>query len=128
MSEKRRRAEVRGRRAELAASLWLATKGYRILFRRYRTALGEIDLVARRGRVLAFVEVKQRAHKEAALIAVGPRQQQRLVRAAAAFRARHRKLAELQPRFDLIVITPGRWPEHLRGVWQPEGRDALLLS
>lgn len=128
MSETRRRAEARGRRAETLAAVWLMAKGYRIIARRYRSPLGELDLVARRGKVLAFVEVKQRAHADAALIAVGPKQQQRLVRAAAAFRARHRALAELQPRFDLMVMTPGRWPEHMRGAWRPEGRDALSLG
>lgn len=128
MSELRRRAEARGRRAETLAAWWLMAKGYRILDRRYRSPLGELDLVARRGGVLAFVEVKQRAHPDAALIAVGPKQQQRLIRAAAAYRARHHGLAELQPRFDLMVITPGRWPDHMRGAWRPEGRDALTLS
>lgn len=128
MTATRRRAEARGRRAETIAALWLMAKGYRIIARRYRSPLGELDLVARRGKVLAFVEVKQRAHADDALIAVGPKQQQRLVRAAAAYRARHRVFAELQPRFDLMVITPGRWPEHLRGAWRPEGRDALTLS
>ena len=128
MTRDRRRAEARGRRAETEAALWLMAKGYTILNRRYRSPLGELDLVARRGPVLAFVEVKQRARADAALVAVGPRQQQRLVRAAAAYRARHRRLAELQPRFDLIILTPGRWPEHLRGAWRPEGRDALTLS
>lgn len=128
MSDQRRRAEARGRRAETLAALWLIAKGYRILDRRYRSPLGELDIVAQRGGVLAFVEVKQRARADAALIAVGPSQQQRLVRAAAAYRARHRRLAELQPRFDLMVMTPGRWPAHLRGAWRPEGRDALTLS
>lgn len=128
MTATRRRAEARGRRAEMLAAVWLMAKGYRIIARRYRSPLGELDLVARRGKVLAFVEVKQRAHAGDALIAVGPKQQQRLVRAAAAFRARHRAFAELQPRFDLMVITPGRWPEHLRGAWRLEGRDALTLS
>jgi putative endonuclease len=124
----RRRAEARGRRAEWIAMLWLRLRGYRILAHRVRTRFGELDLVARRGRILAFIEVKQRADPRAAAFALGPRQRGRLVRAAAVWRARNPRHARLQPRFDLVILSPGRWPAHHRGAWRPEGREAADLS
>ncbi len=115
----RRRDWRRGRWGEGLAAWWLRLKGYRILARDLRTPVGEIDIVARRGRVLALVEVKLRPRAAAALEAISPRQQQRIVRAAGAFLQRHRKLAELDLRFDTVVIVPGRWPRHLPDAWRP---------
>ncbi|WP_429912772.1 YraN family protein [Glycocaulis sp.] len=112
----RQRAERRGRRGERAASILLILKGWRILGRRVKTPLGEIDLIARKGRTLAFVEVKWRNRREAAREAFHPRQQVRLMRAAALWRARRTGLDRLATRFDLICVAPGRWPEHLKGV------------
>lgn len=114
--ERRQRAEQRGRKGEHLAGLWLACQGWRILARRARTPLGEIDLVMARGRTLAFVEVKWRAAPEDAPGAFHPRQQQRLMRAAALWRARRPDLAGHAVRFDLICLSPGRWPRHLKGV------------
>ncbi len=128
MARNRKAAETRGRRAENFASLWLMAKGYQILERRCRTPHGEIDLVARRGSVLAFIEVKARARLDAALDALTARQRARLIRARAIYRANNNKLARLQPRFDLILMVPGRWPDHRRGAWQAEGRDAMSLN
>ncbi|KAA5803786.1 YraN family protein [Alkalicaulis satelles] len=116
----RRAAERRGRRAEALAALWLQLTGWRILARRARTAAGELDLVARRGDVLAFIEVKERATVEAGLEAVGTRQRARLIRAGSLWRARRDDLARLQPRYDLMVIAPWRWPLHVTGAFDAD--------
>ena len=69
---RRRKAERRGRRAELIAAWYLRLKLYRVLARRYRTPVGEIDLIVRRGRTIVFVEVKHRPSEAEALEAVPP--------------------------------------------------------
>ena len=111
------RARRSGRRAEVWAALWLMAKGYRIIGFRLKTPQGEIDLLARRGRVLAVVEVKQRASIAAALEAVGPVQRERLRRAAAQIAARRPGLAETRVRLDVIALAPRRWPRHLPDAW-----------
>jgi putative endonuclease len=98
----------------------LQLKGYRILDRRARTPAGEIDLVAARGRILAFVEVKARTRREAALEAVTPQLRQRLEQAAAQWAQKRRGMNALNWRFDIVTVTPGRWPEHLRDAWRAE--------
>ncbi|HEX2524963.1 MAG TPA: YraN family protein [Geminicoccus sp.] len=105
-----------GRSAEGRAALWLRLKGWQILERRFRTPVGEIDLVARRGRVVAFVEVKARPTRDAGLEAVGAKQRRRWRRAADAWLARHPAQQQLTLRFDLIVIVPWRLPFHLQNV------------
>lgn len=122
MGGRRIEAERRGRRAETLAALWLRLKGYRILARRFRTPAGEVDLIARRGRVLAFVEVKARRDFSAAIEAVGRRQRERTVRAALAFLARTPRAAGCDLRFDIVVIRPRRPPHHLVNAWQAEGQ------
>ena len=87
MTRARRQAEARGRWAEWLAMVWLAAKGYRLLDHRARTAAGEIDLVARRGEYLVFIEVKARATRAEALDSIGPRQRGRITRAASIWRA-----------------------------------------
>lgn len=113
----RRRALARGRRAERLAAWWLRLQGYRILARGFRVPVGEIDLVARRGRVLAIVEVKRRANLTAAGEAISPRQQRRLRHAAEAFVQRHPEVAGLQLRFDALLLTPLRLPHHIKDAW-----------
>ena len=117
-SAARQAAERRGRRGERAAAWWLRLKGYRILARDFRLAVGEIDLVARRGAVLAFVEVKSRANLDEAAAAIRPSQRARIARAAQAFLQRHPELAALSPRFDAILVAPGRWPRHIENAWR----------
>lgn len=124
---RRRASERRGRRAEALVALWLSLQGWHVLDRRARTGAGEIDLVARRGRVLAFIEVKTRRTTEEARLALSPRQRGRLLRAAGLWRARHRRYDALQPRFDLVLAAPWRLPVHLPGAFEAEGRDALTL-
>lgn len=116
--ETRQAAWRRGRRAERLAAWWLRLKGYHILARGFRVGAGEIDLVARRGRVLALVEVKARDSMAQALDAVGPTQRARIARAAAAFLQRHPELAGLDVRYDAVLISPGRWPRHVTDAWR----------
>lgn len=93
--------------------------GYRVVSVRERTPLGEIDIVARRGGILAIVEVKARRDAGAATVALSERQRRRLARAAAAFLARHPELAPLSVRFDVMLVSPWRWPRHLADAWRP---------
>ncbi|MDO8411619.1 MAG: YraN family protein [Phenylobacterium sp.] len=106
-----------GRRAEAWAALWLMARGYRILGFRLRTRLGEIDLLAQKGRVLAVVEVKSRTTLEAALAAVTPEQRDRLRRAGQAAAGARPRLKDLAVRLDLIALAPGRLPRHRPDAW-----------
>lgn len=117
-SAARRRALGRGLRAEALAALYLHCKGYRILARSYRTPVGEIDIIARRGRTLAMVEVKYRPGRDAAAFAITETQKQRIARAAGAFLAAHPGLAEHDVRFDALLLAPRRWPRHVRDAWR----------
>ena len=116
----RRGAWRRGRMAEALCALSLVLRGYRIVARRLRCPLGEIDIVARRGRVLAIVEVKARATRRAALEAVGARQRRRLIRATQWLVAGRTDLAALDIRFDVMLVVPWRVPEHLIGAWRAD--------
>ena len=99
--------------AESRAAAYLMAKGYRILAKRYRTAHGEIDLVARRRNLIAFVEVKARATLDDAAFAVTPRQQQRIIDAAQGWLVAHPEHAEFELRFDAMLIAPKRLPRHV---------------
>jgi len=102
-----------GRFAE-ALSCWrLRLGGYKILHRGYHAAGGEIDIIARRGNVLAFIEVKARQTLDDASHA----QRRRIERTALAFLGQNADLATLDARFDLIVLTPRSWPRHLVAAW-----------
>jgi len=123
-SEDRRQAWQGGRWAESLAVFRLRCCGYRILARNWRSPVGEIDIIARRGRVLVIVEVKQRAERAAALSAIAPRQQMRLAKAALAFQARNADCAALNLRFDVVTLGSGPlgtglWPRHLKDAWRP---------
>ena len=113
----RQRAHRLGRVAETCAVWRLRLAGYSILARRYKTKLGEIDIVARRGGVLAFVEVKARRDVIVAADALGSRQFGRVARAASLFVARHPYYAAHSVRFDAVLVS-GLWPRHLPDVWQ----------
>ncbi|SDG29846.1 putative endonuclease [Limimonas halophila] len=104
---------MKGWRAETLAAWWLRLKGYRILARRHATPVGEIDLIARRGRCLAFVEVKARPDSATARHAIAPRQRRRIARAAEAYLQRRPELHGHDLRFDAVLVVPGRWPQHL---------------
>ena len=106
-----------GLSAEARAAAYLMAKGYRILAKRYRTPYGEIDIVARRRNLLAFIEVKARASLDEAAYAVTPRQQARIINAAQAWLqlwlVAHPEHAEFELRFDAMLIAPRRLPRHL---------------
>ncbi len=113
----RQRAERHGRRAEFAAALLLRLKGYAILARRHRTPLGEIDLVARRGRTIAFIEVKARRDADDALQAVTYAARQRIARAAGLFVSRRPDLADCAWRYDIVAVAGWRL-RHLPDAWR----------
>ena len=113
---KRRQAERGGRRAEFIAALWLRLKGWRILARRARTPVGEVDLVARRGRMVAFVEVKARASAGEADLALDQFRLRRVAAAAEALAPRFVRPGD-DMRIDAMFIVPGRLPRHLANVW-----------
>ncbi|MDZ5697284.1 YraN family protein [Chelativorans sp. M5D2P16] len=117
--EKRRRAYRKGHRGEWLAALALMLKGYRIVARRFRTPLGEIDLIARRGRLIAIVEVKARPTLEQAMEAVGPFAQKRIDGAADLWLARQPDFGRLSVRYDLIAVLPRRWPVHVENIYTP---------
>jgi putative endonuclease len=117
----RRRAERRGRLAEALCVLSLWLRGYRILARGFRVHSGEIDIIARRARVLALIEVKARGDFGAAAEAIGFRQRRRIERAAAQFLKGRPDLALLDVRFDAMLVAGWRLPRHLAGAWT--GRD-----
>ncbi len=105
----------RGRISEFLAAAVLLGKGYRILVRRCRTPYGEIDIVAVRGRTLAFVEVKRRATRLAGEAALSSRQAGRIARAAEFWVSRNPRFRDREPSIDAILVSPGRWPRHLPG-------------
>jgi len=115
-------AARRGRRAEALAAWWLRLKGYRILARGRvtgrGTGAGEIDIIARRGRTVVFVEVKARPTLAMALEAIAPAQRRRIVRAAQTFMARRPELAGCDVRFDAVLVTPGSFPRHISDAWR----------
>ncbi len=117
----RRSAERRGRRAETLAAWLLRLKGYRILARRTRTPVGEIDIIARRGRLVAFVEVKQRPSEAEAVQAVTAAGRRRIARAASLWLAGHPAASALDLRFDVVICVPGRLPRHIPHAFDADG-------
>ncbi|HEU4705075.1 MAG TPA: YraN family protein [Sphingomicrobium sp.] len=113
----RHAAEKRGRGAETIAALWLRLHGWRILARRARVPGGEVDIVARRGRTLAFVEVKARATADAAAFSLDSYRLRRVVVAAERLAPRYMRAGD-ELRIDAIFIVPRRLPRHLADIWQ----------
>ena len=140
----RQLAYLSGRRAERIACWLLRLKGYRILAVNWRCTAGEVDILARRGRVLAAVEVKRRSAGlvagegagDAALFAISPHQQARVARAAAVFASRRSDCRELELRLDAVTVTIPTsgpwgglaralhwgWPRHFPAAWQADSR------
>lgn len=118
---KRQAAFLLGLSAEMRAAAFLLAKGYRIAARRWRSAAGEIDIVARRGNLLIFVEVKARGTFDDAAYSVTPRQQQRIAAAAAIWLADNASDAQRDMRFDAILVAPRRWPRHIEAAFEAEG-------
>lgn len=114
---KRLAAERRGHRGEAVAALWLRLHGWRILARRLRTPVGEIDLVARRGRTVAFVEVKARATVAEADLSLDRNRLRRVAAAANAVLPRFVRAGDVS-RIDAVFVVPRRLPRHVADVWQ----------
>lgn len=110
-------AELLGRRGEDFAAWYLRLKGYRILDRRVKTPGGEIDLIARRFGVTAFIEVKSRKSRDELGLALEAVNTRRIARAAEHYVARHPDLAATSLRFDVIFLAPMMWPRHLKGAF-----------
>ncbi len=112
MRDKRQKANRAGARAEAYAALFLMMKGYRVLARRVKTPVGEIDLIVRRKNRLAFVEVKSRKTASQGLYAVTLKQQQRIKKAAQYWLARQKAPLEGEMGFDVVVVVPWHLPMH----------------
>ena len=110
-------AEKRGRGAETLACWYLRLHGWRILARRARVPGGEVDIVARRRRTLAFVEVKARPTEESAALALDEWRLRRVATAAERLASRYMQPGD-DVRIDALFILPRRWPRHLANVWQ----------
>ena len=115
---KRQIAERSGRDAEARAGLWLKAKGWRILDTRVKTPAGEIDLVAKRGATIAFVEVKWRTRRDDLDLAIDERRLARVAAAAEAVAHRYATQSE-DIRIDVILLAPGAFPRHIANAWQP---------
>jgi putative endonuclease len=113
---KRREAERRGRTAETLACWYLRLTAWRILARRARVRGGEVDIVARRGRTVAFIEVKARKTDDAASFALDRNRLRRVAAAAEQLAPRYAREGD-DMRIDAIFLVPGRWPRHLANVW-----------
>lgn len=112
----RRRSEAAGRRGERIAGWWLRLKGWRILDRRVRTPAGEVDLVAKRGNLIAFVEVKMRATAAELDFAIDERRLARVAAAAEYLMPRYATAGE-DIRVDVILLAPGTRPRHIENAW-----------
>ena len=124
--EARRAAYERGLAAERLCALRLRLMGWRILARRYATPVGELDIVAKRGSLIAFIEVKYRKEQQGILETISARQQRRIENAATIFLSRHPKWRKLSFRFDLMVVSPWRWPSHLPDAWRSDRSGAVI--
>lgn len=119
MRHDRKQAVRRGRRAERFACLALMLKGYHLLAKDLRTPSGEIDLIMRKGQLVAFIEVKARETRQEAIEAVSLRQKQRIFRAAELWMSRKTVFAHMDWRFDIVAVTPFAWPTHYLDAWRP---------
>ncbi len=118
--KRKRGAHVFGLRAESVAALLLRLKGFTIVERRYSVSGGEIDLIARRGDVVAFVEVKARADIEAAAFAISPTKRRRIARAARVWLSRNGWANRLTLRGDAVFVAPRRLPRHAPDAYRLE--------
>ncbi len=119
-THRRQLAQRRGRFAEWLCLWHLRVRGWRILARGWRCPSGEIDILARRGRVLAVIEVKSRNELDTAALALSPRQRRRIARAAEAFLLSRPDLAPLDLQFDLMLVARLRVPRHWPGAWRAD--------
>ena len=118
--------EGRGRWAELIAATFLMLRGYRILARRHRTPYGEIDIIARRGTRIAFVEVKYRQSRAEAEAALRPKQARRVAQAAAYWIGQKPSYTDFEQGFDAVFVLPRKWPILVRDAYQPVGTSGRM--
>lgn len=118
MSRDRHKAQRYGAWAERISAWHLRARGYRILARRFKVPVGEIDIVAAKGDILAIVEVKARRDLDTAAESISAHQRGRIARAALAFCQANPKYAGAGIRFDVMLIRPWRLPVHIVGAWQ----------
>jgi putative endonuclease len=118
LAAKRRRAYRRGHRGEWLAAAALMAKGFRIVARRYKTRLGEVDLIARRGDLVLIVEVKARHTLQEAMDAVICSSERRIEGAADLWLSRQPDCGKLSIRFDMMAVLPWRWPVHVENIFQ----------
>jgi putative endonuclease len=114
---KRQKAERRGRWAETAAEIYLRCKGYRLLARRFKSPMGEVDLIMRKGETTAFIEVKARATHDEAVGSVTPRQAKRISQAASLWMTRDKIAAQSFCRFDIVAVNSYLWPSHIKNAF-----------
>ena len=107
----------RGLQAERLAALWLGVKGYKILAKRYKTPVGEIDLIMKRKNILAFIEVKARQTHDQALESLTPKMRRRIEKAALYY-CSHNNVEGRELRFDLVTVQPPFFIHHLDNAWQ----------
>ena len=112
----RRAAESRGRKGEARAAWFLRAKGWRILDQRVRTPAGEVDLVARRGKLIAFVEVKARRSAAELDHAIDEHRLSRVAAAAEMLAQRYLQEGD-DMRVDVVLIAPRTWPRHIENAW-----------
>lgn len=113
----RKAAERRGHLAEQLALWWLRCKGYRLLAHRYKSPVGEIDLIMRRGEVTAFIEVKQRQSLDASVASVTTHQSRRIAAAARSWMGRDQIAAGQACRFDIVAVSPYLWLRHIENAF-----------
>lgn len=118
IAARRRRAYRRGHRGEWLAAAALMVKGFRIVARRYKTRLGEIDLIARRGDLVLIVEVKARHTLQQAMDAITHGSERRIEGAADLWLSRQPDCGKLSIRFDMVAVLPWRWPVHVENIFQ----------
>lgn len=111
------KAYKRGKNGETLAALWLRLKGYRILARRWNCSGGEIDIIARKGKIIVLVEIKTRPDIKQAMEAISRKQQQRIENSADIWLARFPAYAQYSLRFDFIAVCPRKLPHHIKAYW-----------
>ncbi|MCX7285637.1 MAG: YraN family protein [Novosphingobium sp.] len=116
----RAQAEQRGRRGETLAAWWLRLRGWRILAQRVKVKVGEVDIVARKGHTVAFIEVKWRAEAAALDHAIDAHRLKRVARAAEMLAPRYARAGD-DVRIDVILVAPRTWPRRIANAWQPGG-------
>jgi putative endonuclease len=113
----RQAAHIHGHRAETIAVWYMRLKGYRLIANRFKSAVGEIDLIMRKGKTLVFIEVKARSKVDDSMWAVTPQQSSRIASAASLFVCRHDLSGVEFQRFDIVAVPSYLWPTHIKNAF-----------